>query len=138
MILRSLITCPECGTAKLETMPTDSCWHFYECGGCGMLLRPKPGECCVFCSYGSVSLPAGAAGGRGYAFLSFTRTLEGLCDEPRATPAAYARPCGRRSSPIRGRLLRESAVAPQGMTDQGVRVGAQAACLPTVHPRSAR
>jgi PAS domain S-box-containing protein len=28
-----------------------------ECAGCGALLRPKPGDCCVFCSYGSVPCP---------------------------------------------------------------------------------
>jgi hypothetical protein len=53
----STITCPTCGSAKTETMPTDACQFFYECTGCGMLLRPKPGDCCVFCSYGSVPCP---------------------------------------------------------------------------------
>src|SRR6266446_2793879 len=38
----STITCPMCGTAKAETMPTDACLFFYECTGCGALLRPKP------------------------------------------------------------------------------------------------
>ena len=28
-----------------------------ECPGCHALLRPKPGACCVFCSYGSVPCP---------------------------------------------------------------------------------
>lgn len=53
----SLIVCPHCGTAKLEKMPTNACLHFYECTGCGALLKPKPGDCCVFCSYGSVPCP---------------------------------------------------------------------------------
>jgi hypothetical protein len=35
-------------------MPTDACLFFYECSGCKTLLRPKAGDCCVFCSYGSV------------------------------------------------------------------------------------
>jgi uncharacterized Zn-finger protein len=30
MILESVITCPYCGTAKSETMPTDACRFFYE------------------------------------------------------------------------------------------------------------
>ncbi|HME07828.1 MAG TPA: GDCCVxC domain-containing (seleno)protein, partial [Bryobacteraceae bacterium] len=30
---------------------------FYDCTGCGTLLRPKPGDCCVFCSFGSVPCP---------------------------------------------------------------------------------
>jgi hypothetical protein len=38
-------------------MPTDACWYFYDCTGCGALLKPKPGDCCVFCSYGSVACP---------------------------------------------------------------------------------
>jgi hypothetical protein len=57
MILQSVITCPNCGAAKSETMPTDACQFFYECAGCGARLRPKPGDCCVFCSYGSVPCP---------------------------------------------------------------------------------
>jgi len=57
MILESLITCPYCAVAKSETMPTDACQFFYLCTGCGATLRPKPGDCCVFCSYGSVHCP---------------------------------------------------------------------------------
>jgi hypothetical protein len=63
MILHSTITCPNCGTAKAETMPTDACQFFYDCTGCGALLRPKPGDCCVFCSYGSVPCPPVQADG---------------------------------------------------------------------------
>jgi hypothetical protein len=29
--LQSVITCPECGFAKEETMPTDYCQFFYTC-----------------------------------------------------------------------------------------------------------
>jgi hypothetical protein len=57
MIAESTITCPVCKTSKTETMPTDTCQFFYECTGCKALLRPKPGDCCVFCSYGSVPCP---------------------------------------------------------------------------------
>jgi len=57
MILTSTITCPQCGVAKSETMPTDACLFFWECPGCGTRLRPKPGDCCVFCSYGTVPCP---------------------------------------------------------------------------------
>ena len=56
-ITESTITCPACGTAKTETMPTNACQYFYECTGCGTLLRPKRGNCCVFCSYGSAPCP---------------------------------------------------------------------------------
>lgn len=53
----STITCPKCGTQHLETMPTDACLHFYECPACHTLLSPKAGDCCVFCSYGTVKCP---------------------------------------------------------------------------------
>jgi hypothetical protein len=62
VILESTITCPSCGTAKAEIMPTDACQFFYDCTGCGELLRPKSGDCCVFCSYGSVPCPPIQAG----------------------------------------------------------------------------
>ena len=55
--LESEITCPDCGFCTLEIMPTNACQFFYDCKGCGELLRPKPGHCCVFCSYGSVVCP---------------------------------------------------------------------------------
>src|SRR5258708_16236938 len=55
--LVSTIACPHCGASRTETMPTDACQFFYDCTGCGRLLRPKPGDCCVFCSYGDVPCP---------------------------------------------------------------------------------
>lgn len=57
LILESLITCPECSSVKEETMSTDSCRFFYECTNCKTVLKPKEGDCCVFCSYGSVPCP---------------------------------------------------------------------------------
>ena len=38
-------------------MPQDACRFFYDCKGCGERLKPNPGDCCVFCSYGSVPCP---------------------------------------------------------------------------------
>lgn len=35
----------------------DACQFFYECEGCGAILKPLAGDCCVFCSYGSVPCP---------------------------------------------------------------------------------
>jgi hypothetical protein len=55
--LESTITCPSCSHKETETMPTNACQFYYECEGCGELLRPQPGDCCVFCSYGSVVCP---------------------------------------------------------------------------------
>lgn len=60
--LQSVIACPHCGHRKEETMPTDACLYFYECPSCHATLRPKPGDCCVFCSYGSVKCPPIQAG----------------------------------------------------------------------------
>ncbi|ADE10540.1 GDCCVxC domain-containing (seleno)protein [Sideroxydans lithotrophicus] len=60
--LESLLTCPECGHAELLTMPTDACQWFYQCPSCNALLKPKPGDCCVFCSYGDVPCPPIQAG----------------------------------------------------------------------------
>ncbi|MGA2564870.1 MAG: GDCCVxC domain-containing (seleno)protein [Steroidobacteraceae bacterium] len=57
VILKSVLTCPHCGATTVETMPTDACIYFHECASCHTLLRPKPGDCCVFCSYGSVKCP---------------------------------------------------------------------------------
>ena len=57
VILESTITCPACGHRKTETMPTDACQFFYACEACGALLKPEPGDCCVFCSFGSVACP---------------------------------------------------------------------------------
>jgi len=55
--LVSTLTCPACGHRAAETMPTDACRVFYECTSCNTPLRPKAGDCCVFCSYGDVPCP---------------------------------------------------------------------------------
>jgi hypothetical protein len=38
-------------------MPTDACLFFWSCPACGLRVKPKQGDCCVFCSYGSVACP---------------------------------------------------------------------------------
>jgi hypothetical protein len=38
-------------------MPTDACQWFHECRACHAILQPLPGDCCVFCSYGTVKCP---------------------------------------------------------------------------------
>jgi hypothetical protein len=57
LVLESELTCPNCGHRHVETMPTDACIYFHRCAECDTTLRPKPGDCCVFCSYGSVPCP---------------------------------------------------------------------------------
>lgn len=61
--LQSTIACPKCGHGERETMPTDACQYLYDCKGCGAVLCPKPGDCCVFCSFGDVKCPPVQAGG---------------------------------------------------------------------------
>ena len=58
LMLDSTIRCPKCDKLTTERMPTDTCMYFYECRGCGTLLHPKAGDCCVFCSYGTVPCPS--------------------------------------------------------------------------------
>lgn len=53
----SELTCPECGHVSAEVMPLDACIYLFDCAGCGTVLRPKAGDCCVFCSYGTVPCP---------------------------------------------------------------------------------
>ena len=55
--LVSTVTSPDCGHRAQELMPRDACQFFYDCKGCSALLRPRPGDCCVFCSYGDVPCP---------------------------------------------------------------------------------
>jgi hypothetical protein len=57
IVLKSCTTCPKCGFSKNETMPTNACQFFYECENCKTLLKPLAGDCCVFCSYGTVKCP---------------------------------------------------------------------------------
>jgi len=57
VILESIITCPYCGFQEVAVMPTNSCQYLYDCHRCGALIKPKQGDCCVFCSYGSVKCP---------------------------------------------------------------------------------
>jgi hypothetical protein len=72
-VLESVLACPVCGFAQQETMRTDACLFFYECRHCKTLLRPKEGDCCVFCSYGSVKCPPMQEG-----------DLKGNCQRPEA------------------------------------------------------
>jgi hypothetical protein len=56
-ITRSVVTCPKCGAQAEAEMSTDACLVFFKCESCRAVLRPRPGDCCVFCSYGSVKCP---------------------------------------------------------------------------------
>jgi hypothetical protein len=62
-ILRSVLTCPSCGFRQAERMPTNACLFFWDCPRCGARARPLAGDCCVFCSYGSLPCPSMQFGG---------------------------------------------------------------------------
>ena len=51
------LTCPDCKHATVEVMPTDRCVYFFDCPGCGTVLKPRAGDCCVYCSYGDKRCP---------------------------------------------------------------------------------
>lgn len=58
VVYSSVITCPVCGFHKTEQMPADACRYFYQCDNCRNVIRPKKGDCCVFCSYGNIACPS--------------------------------------------------------------------------------
>jgi hypothetical protein len=53
----AVITCPLCQRRTQETMPANACQYFYRCTGCGETLKPREGDCCVFCSYADTACP---------------------------------------------------------------------------------
>ena len=57
IIYESELSCPECGHKEILKMPSDACQWFHKCSYCGIILKPKRGDCCVFCSFGSVPCP---------------------------------------------------------------------------------
>jgi hypothetical protein len=76
MIRYSTLTCPYCGFEKEEKMPTNACLFFYECTRCHKRFKPKDGDCCVFCSYGTVSCPPIQQND-----IGCCNTKEGHCDD---------------------------------------------------------
>ena len=58
VLTRARLTCPHCGFVDELGMPTDSCQFFQQCAQCKTVLRPEPGDCCVFCSYGDLPCPS--------------------------------------------------------------------------------
>jgi len=51
------ITCPTCRYQAVEEIPQIACLYFYQCKGCQTVLKPKRGDCCVFCSYADKCCP---------------------------------------------------------------------------------
>lgn len=54
---KATLTCPKCQYGQTVKMPTNACQHFYKCVNCGEILKPKEGDCCVFCSYADSKCP---------------------------------------------------------------------------------
>ena len=54
IILESVFSCPKCHFDKKEVMPLDACQYYYECTACHTLIKPLKGDCCVYCSFGTV------------------------------------------------------------------------------------
>jgi hypothetical protein len=73
---------------------TDACQYFYNCKGCGAVLKPKAGDCCVYCSYGSVLCPP-IPQGNCCSWASPTQSLgradlSGIIIPPKTTPATMS------------------------------------------------
>ena len=56
-VLQSDNTCPIRGAMVTETMHKDTCQFFWKCPVCGDVIRLKEGDCCVYCSCGTVPCP---------------------------------------------------------------------------------
>ncbi len=57
MLPVSEITRPACGGRTEARMPGGACQFSFDCPLCGRVLRREPGDCCVFCSCGTVPSP---------------------------------------------------------------------------------
>jgi hypothetical protein len=56
-ITAALLTCPHCGMSHREIMPLNLCVTLFECRRCREYLAPRPGDGCVFDSFGSLPCP---------------------------------------------------------------------------------
>ncbi|WP_428984160.1 GDCCVxC domain-containing (seleno)protein [Ralstonia psammae] len=63
VVLESVLTRPHCGSAKRDLMPRRPCLFYWGCPQWRTLLRPKPRDCCLFCSFGSVPCPPSTCSG---------------------------------------------------------------------------
>ena len=83
-------------------MPANACVAFYDCKGCGKTLKPLPGSCCVFCSYGSVPCPPIQQGVEPWCTSAARQTVQGLAwqypHQPSGVVGSY---CPYRRGPVR-------------------------------------
>jgi len=73
LVASCTLTCPFCGSRTPHDMPVDACQFFLDCPVCLQVIRPKPGDCCVYCSYGDTKCPP---------------RQDGCCDQPRSAAVA--------------------------------------------------
>jgi hypothetical protein len=52
--INSVITCPHCEASELLQIPAGSSQRFYRCQACDGILKIQSGDCCIFCSFGSI------------------------------------------------------------------------------------
>ncbi|MDX1487208.1 MAG: GDCCVxC domain-containing (seleno)protein [Acidiferrobacterales bacterium] len=53
-----MLRCPYCGFERRERMPNDACLIACQCKKCRLNLKPKAGDSCIFCSFGTVPCPS--------------------------------------------------------------------------------
>ena len=58
ILYQSTITCPHCQNKTLEEMPDNYCQYLWICFHCHKQFKPQKGDCCIYCSYGSVKCPS--------------------------------------------------------------------------------
>ena len=56
--VNATLRCPHCGHEERMAMPVDQCVVVYDCPACARTLRPRAGDCCVFCSYADRPCPS--------------------------------------------------------------------------------
>jgi hypothetical protein len=54
LIHHTHLACPFCSFREELEIPVDFCLISHRCTNCNMQIKPTPGDCCVFCSYGDV------------------------------------------------------------------------------------
>mgnify|MGYP001810438122 CR=1 FL=1 len=50
------LVCPQCSTRIATSIEPSACILSHTCPGCGIVIRPRPGEGCIFSSYGKANL----------------------------------------------------------------------------------
>src|SRR5215204_728727 len=109
-------------------MPENACRYFYRCEGCGETLKPRDGECCLFCSYGTVECPPKQAEAKPESQGDADR-CQGCPREPHSAPsvrlwrAAVAHGNTQRKVLRTGRLHQQSSAQPYSTAPMPRRTG---------------